>query len=236
MELKFRSLKANEIECRVQQCRQNGCILLLYKDARVDQRMLDEEVGPMYWRRSHDVIDGQLFCNVDIYNKEIKEWVRKQDVGTESNTEKEKGRASDSFKRACFNWGIGRELYTTPFMWINLNANEVRSSNGKHYLASNVKFSVKEINTNKDGYVDALTIVDNKGNERFKMGSFVKAPQSDNEEKTPTFKPNDTDIANLDLVKTEQDFFKFSEKYSKYKNDKAFRDWVIKKWEQVKGK
>ena len=232
MELKFRSLKANEIECRVQQCRQNGCILLLYKDARVDQRMLDEEVGPMYWRRSHDIIDSQLFCNVDIYNKEIKEWVRKQDVGTESNTEKEKGRASDSFKRACFNWGIGRELYTTPFMWINLNANEVRSSNGKHYLANNVKFSVKEISTNKEGYIDALTIIDNKGNERFKMGSFVKAPQSNAE----TFNPTDADNKKLEAVKTEKEFVELSKAYSKFTKDKAFRDWVAVKWEQVKGK
>lgn len=116
--LTFRDLEANEIDCRIAMVKNNGISLLLYKDARVDQNILDETVGAFGWQRSHEVIDGNLYCTVSIYDKERGIWVSKQDVGKESNTEKEKGQASDSFKRACFNWGIGRELYTAPFIWI----------------------------------------------------------------------------------------------------------------------
>lgn len=117
--LTFRDLRADEIDCRIKIVKSSGVSILLYKDARVDQNILDETVGPLNWQRSHEMIDGNLYCTVSIFNEERNTWVYKQDVGTESNTEKEKGQASDSFKRACFNWGIGRELYTAPFIWIN---------------------------------------------------------------------------------------------------------------------
>ena len=116
--MNFRYLKKEEIDCRVAMCRQNGVSLLLYKDARVDQNILDEVFGIFGWQRSHQLIDGNLYCTVSVKNPETGEWVSKQDVGKESNAEKEKGQASDSFKRACFNLGIGRELYTAPFIWI----------------------------------------------------------------------------------------------------------------------
>lgn len=115
--MEFRTLRADEIECRVATVTAKGCSLLLYKDARADMILLDETVGAENWQRSHELINGNLFCNVSI--KIDGEWVTKQDVGTESYTEKEKGQASDSFKRACVNWGIGRELYTSPFIWVN---------------------------------------------------------------------------------------------------------------------
>lgn len=114
--LKFRLLRADEIDCRVSTCRENGVSLLLYKDARVDQNILDETIGPMNWMRAHTRDNAN--CIVSIWDDEKKQWVSKEDTGTESNTEAEKGLASDSFKRACFNWGIGRELYTAPFIWI----------------------------------------------------------------------------------------------------------------------
>lgn len=112
----FRELHADEIECRVAQAKNNGVSLLLYKDARCDQNILDETVGPMNWMRAHTRENAN--CIVSIWDDEKKQWISKEDTGTESNTEKEKGLASDSFKRACFNWGIGRELYTAPFIWI----------------------------------------------------------------------------------------------------------------------
>lgn len=115
--LTFRNLTENEIDVRVQQIRKNGLVALLYKDARVDQNILDETVGPECWQRDHYEVKGNLFCQVGIFCPEIG-WVWKSDCGVESFTEKEKGEASDSFKRACFNWGIGRELYTAPFVWI----------------------------------------------------------------------------------------------------------------------
>lgn len=115
----FRTLRADEIDCRISQVKKDGSglSLLLYKDARCDQNILDEVVGPFNWKREHTRDNKN--CIVSIKNPETGEWISKEDTGTESNTEKEKGLASDSFKRACFNWGIGRELYTAPFIWIN---------------------------------------------------------------------------------------------------------------------
>lgn len=166
--MNIRTLRADEIECRVQQVKEKGCILLLYKDARCDMRILDETFGITGWQRTHEVINGNLFCNVDIWDSEKKVWIRKQDVGTESNTEKQKGEASDSFKRACFNIGIGRELYTSPFIWINLQAGETYSKNGKVALDSKVKFEVSEISYNENREINKLIIVDSNGKERFK--------------------------------------------------------------------
>lgn len=102
----FRLLRADEIECRVSTVKKNGCSLLLYKDARCDQNILDETFGIFGWERSHQLIGDRLYCTVSVRNPDTGEWIRKQDVGTESYTEKEKGQASDSFKRACFNLGI----------------------------------------------------------------------------------------------------------------------------------
>ena len=121
--IKFRDLTANEIEVRIGQIKGNGIALLLYKDARCDMSILDETVRAENWEREHYECKGNLFCKVGIntnFDKEgsLPNWVYKSDCGTESNTEKEKGEASDSFKRACVNWGIGRELYTAPFIWI----------------------------------------------------------------------------------------------------------------------
>lgn len=114
--LTFRDLRADEIEVRVAQVKENGASLLLYKDARCDMNILDETVGTFNWQRSHSRDNAN--CVVSIWSDEKGQWVSKEDTGTESFTEKEKGLASDSFKRACFNWGIGRELYTAPFIWV----------------------------------------------------------------------------------------------------------------------
>ena len=114
--LNFRDLKPDEVDCRVAQITEKGLSLLLYKDARCDMNILDETVGPMNWQRSHARDNAN--CIVSIWDDDKKQWISKEDVGTESNTEAIKGLASDSFKRACFNWGIGRELYTAPFIWI----------------------------------------------------------------------------------------------------------------------
>ena len=140
----FRPLTKDEIDCRVATCKENGVSLLLYKDARVDQNILDETFGIFGWQRSHQLIDGNLYCTVSIRNPETGEWVHKQDVGKESNAEKEKGQASDSFKRACFNLGIGRELYTTPFIWIPKELVTIKKDDkGKNTTYD--KFSVRSI-------------------------------------------------------------------------------------------
>ena len=160
MDLKFRDLRADEIECRVNTVSENGCSLLLYKDARCDMKILDETVKPSNWQRSHELINGNLFCNVSIYDEDKKEWITKQDVGTESYTEKEKGQASDSFKRACFNWGIGRELYTSPFIWIpkdKVTLKDKMSGGNKTGVTTYDNFSVTQIII-ENGVIKALAI------------------------------------------------------------------------------
>lgn len=117
--MRFRQLRADEIEARISTVKKDGSGLgvLLYKNARCDMKILDECVGEMNWQRDHKDLKGRMYAGIGIYNEERNEWVWKWDCGTESNTEEEKGEASDSFKRAGFNWGIGRELYTAPFIW-----------------------------------------------------------------------------------------------------------------------
>lgn len=157
---KFRNLTAEDIECRVNTVSEKGCSLLLYKDARCDMKILDETVGPENWQRSHELINGNLFCNVSIYDCEKEIWITKQDVGTESYMESEKGQASDAFKRACFNWGIGRELYTAPFIWIPdsvVTLKEKAGQNGKKAWTTYDKFRVTQIIIT-DGEIKALAI------------------------------------------------------------------------------
>jgi hypothetical protein len=162
--MKFRKLYADEIECRPATIKENGLSLLLYKDARVDQNILDETVGAENWQRKHEIIGNNLYCSVGIYVESRKEWVWKQDVGTESFTEKEKGQASDSFKRACFNWGIGRELYTAPFIWIS----DVKINNGR----TNDKFHVTNIEYNEKGEIESLTIANQNNKTVFEWCRF----------------------------------------------------------------
>ena len=130
-ELKFRPLTADEIEVRVAQAKQTGVSLLLYKNSRCDQNSLDETVTPMNWQRHHTRDNAN--CIVSIWDEEKKQWIEKEDTGVESNTEKEKGLASDSFKRACFNWGIGRELYTAPLIWVMANECLQLKQNGQKW-------------------------------------------------------------------------------------------------------
>lgn len=180
---KFRDLRADEIECRVQSVKKNGLVLLLYKDARVDMNILDETVGSANWQREHYECKGNLFCRVginisptiDLSGTEgiykIEDcWVWKSDCGTESNTEAQKGEASDSFKRACFNWGIGRELYTAPFIWVP--ADRCNIDNGKCYD----KFEVDGI-VIKDKQITALSIRNvTKKCTAFSMGMTIETP------------------------------------------------------------
>lgn len=157
--MKFRNLTENEIECRVQSCYEKGVVLLLYKDARCDQNILDETVGALNWEKSYQLIDGQLFCTIRIWDKDKQMWISKQDVGTESNTEAEKGRASDAQKRAASCFGIGRELYTAPFIWIPAEKTKIEQKNGKWTCRD--KFCVRKIEI-INGKIDTLIISNNK--------------------------------------------------------------------------
>lgn len=167
--MNFRKLRADEIECRVGTEKKNsdgsvkGCSILLYKDARCDMRLLDEVVGANNWKRRHKLIGDNLYCEVSIYDEAKHEWVSKEDVGTESRTEAEKGQASDSFKRACFNWGIGRELYTAPFIWL-----EGKAPYGLH---------CQQIDYDDNGNINKLVLCDGKGVNVYTYGMKPSTPK-----------------------------------------------------------
>lgn len=193
--MKFRVLKASEIDCRIQSIGQNktgavGTTVLLYKDARVDMNILDETVGAMNWQREHSVVNGNLYCTISIWDEVKEQWISKSDVGTESNTEKEKGQASDSFKRAGFNWGIGRELYSAPFVYIQLDKSEYVEKNGK--LTSNAKFKVKDIAYDENRNIVRLIVVDSKGKVRYTFGENTQQPTQETVYNWPTLKARAT--------------------------------------------
>ncbi len=153
--MNFRNLKADEIDCRIATISEKGLSLLLYKDARCDMNILDETVGILNWQRSHTRDNAN--CIVSIWDNEKNQWISKEDTGTESYTEKEKGLASDSFKRACFNWGIGRELYTSPFIWISSGKGNYTPTTKNNKPTTYDKFIVEKIKI-EDGAIVALSI------------------------------------------------------------------------------
>ena len=161
--MEFRTLNANEIDVRISTINEKNLTLLLYKDARVDQNILDETVGKMNWQRKHSRDNAN--CIVSIWDEAKKQWIEKEDTGTESFTEKEKGLASDSFKRACFNWGIGRELYSAPFIWISSEDAEIKQGgNGKFQCYD--KFIVEQILYDNERNIAAISIKNTKTNKR----------------------------------------------------------------------
>lgn len=167
--LKFRKLRADEIDCRIGQIKDKGLTLLLYKDARCDMNVLDETVGPLNWKREH--LRDNANCVVSIWDTVKNEWVSKEDTGSESNTEAEKGLASDSFKRACVNWGIGRELYTAPFIWVKAEDCKISNFGGKPKCYD--KFIVEKLTYKKNGDIDGLSIINTTTNKRV----FVQKPE-----------------------------------------------------------
>ena len=185
--LNFRALQANEIDCRIAMVKKTGISLLLYKDARVDQNILDETVGPMNWQRRHTRDNAN--CIVSIWDTEKSQWIEKEDTGTESYTEKEKGLASDSFKRACFNGGIGRELYTAPFIWISPPDCDVKETGSKFTCYDS--FHVSQIGYDDNRNINFLVICKSKGGkEVFSMGKPAgKASGTRKKAETPPKEP-----------------------------------------------
>lgn len=164
-------LPIESIDFRVQSVNKDGYVTILaYKDARVDMNRLDEVVGALNWKREH--FDNNKTCRVSIFNEKTDQWISKEDVGTVSSTEAAKGLASDSFKRACFNWGIGRELYDYPLISIALLPNEFDKVSKK----ATWDFKLKEwvwISEFKEGKLIALAAKDQNGKVRFNYGTFT---------------------------------------------------------------
>ena len=175
--MEFRKLKAEEIDCRISQIASNYCTLLLYKDARVDQNILDETVGCMNWQKRY--VRENANCIVGIWDEDKKQWVEKEDTGTESFSEAEKGLASDSFKRACFNWGIGRELYTAPNIIFFPRKDITYKDKDNKLVPEFFEYKEGKYTTKTRFYVDYidydnsnikdLVIRDHKGNIRFEQ-------------------------------------------------------------------
>ena len=172
-----RPLTISDIDFRVQSINAKGyATILAYKSARIDMQRLDQAVGPMNWQRKHELIDGKLFCHVGIYNQDSNQWVWKSDVGTESMTEATKGESSDSFKRACFNWGIGRELYDYPIISIPLvldSEYEVVSGKARQKWGLKLR-DWTWLSQFTDGKLTFLACKDTNGKMRFKWGEYVK--------------------------------------------------------------
>ena len=193
-------LTANDVECRIKKITNEGAVLLLYKTARVDMRILDEVYGSMNWQRHHEVINNNLFCTISVWDSDKAQWISKQDVGTESNAEAEKGQASDAFKRAGFAWGIGRELYDAPFIWIS----------GK--VSKYDRFHVTDIQYDKKKQeFTRLVIFDDKGKERYRLGTKTDRPQA----KEPT-----------DEERRQKGIAAISELVKKHKAEQPFADWL----------
>lgn len=169
----FRLLRPHEIECRISEIpkKGNGLWLLLYKTARTDAALLDETVGAANWQNDYRVLDGKMYCGIGIKHGE--EWIWKWNVGTESNTEAEKGEASDAMKRAGFVLGIGTELYSSPRIWVSSSNCEIKDVNGKWKCYDT--FSVKEIDYDSNEDICRLVVVNDKnGGVAFSFGA--KAP------------------------------------------------------------
>lgn len=199
--MEFRLLRADEIDCRISICNQYGVGLLLYKDARCDQNILDETVGAMNWQRKHTRDNAN--CIVSLWDSEKKQWIEKEDTGKESNTEAEKGLASDSFKRACFNWGIGRELYTAPDMWVKANdlktLKEVDGYQGKKKWECRDTFKVTDIKyqDKKIVYVQILDVSNGTPMNFGKNPEQIPVPT----EKPKTEKKKIEDVPNMQVSK-----------------------------------
>lgn len=157
--MEFRNLKAEEIEVRVSRVLNAGVELLLFKDARCDMRMLDETVGAENWQNEYYECKGTLFCKVGIFTDWDRgpTWVWKSNAGAPSNMEAQKGEASDAFKRACFCWGIGRELYTAPRIFVYADkCSEIKmGKNGK--LQCYDRFHVEKVRI-EEGQITGLSI------------------------------------------------------------------------------
>ena len=171
-------LPIESIDFRVQSINKGGyATILAYKDARVDINRLNEVCGVLGWKREHTRDNKN--CIVSIWDSENKHWVSKEDTGTESMAEAAKGLASDSFKRACFNWGIGIELYDYPVISIKLNANEFKiipaSGNFKERVQATWDLKLREwvwFSQFTDGKLNYLACKDEKGTKRFEFGGY----------------------------------------------------------------
>lgn len=230
----MRKLTADEIECRVAQVSAKGCSLLLYKTARVDRAILDEEFGQFGWQNDFKVIDGKMYGGIGIYSNDLSEWLWRWDCGTESNTEAEKGQASDCFKRAGFKWGIGVELYSAPFIWLDIETK--KNDKDKYELVDKyIKFQVIEIGYSDKGEINKLVIADDKGNKVYELGKKTK--KQPEKKKEPEINPDLDLIEGLKACSSYTEFKAYYKSNLKNAKDKiAFNVEATEKAKELKRK
>lgn len=201
--LKFRNLRADEIEVRPTDTNKKGkATLLLYKDARTDRRILSETVGPENWQREFYPVNGATFCKVGIWDDKKEQWIWKSDCGSENTFEREKSLASDSFKRACFAWGIGVELYATPK--IKIDCPDKYYFNDKFAMT----FSVSRFKAEGEE-VKELEIVDRFGKVVYALGDKAPVRYTETKAAKKAVEPEryeDTDDEQAEQLSRLQDF------------------------------
>ena len=229
----MRKLKADEIECRVAQVSESGCSLLLYKTARVDRAILDETFGDL-WQNDFKVIDGKMYGGIGVFNKELNQWLWRWDCGVESNTEAEKGQASDAFKRAGFKWGIGVELYTAPFIFLP-DTSEKDEYNSKIkgkpvYRLKNkyLKYKVDEIGYAENGDINNLVISDSNCKKVYTMAKkYIRKKTTVND---------DTNIyialANIDEIDALKEYYEINK--GNVNDQKQFHEMVTQRLHAIK--
>ncbi len=231
MNLEFRTLNANEIECRVGNTikekdsqgkeRVKAFFLLLYKNARVDQCILDETVGQFGWQCRYYQVKSTMICSVGIFNKTTSEWLWKDNGGDDDfNTEQVKAELSDSFKRACFNWGIGRELYYAPKIYVECDQENTEKA----------RYSVKVIEYGENKRIKQLAIINDKTKKVVYSYGFKeniaqnseKAPKKENEPQVQEPKGSITThdktliqsyVEKLPTEQSKQNFFNWLDKW-----------------------
>lgn len=237
----MRKLNADEIECRIAQVNASGCSLLLYKTARVDRAILDEMYTPCGWQNDFKVIDGKMYGGIGVRIEDDNgnfEWVWKWDAGTESNTEAIKGEASDCFKRAGFKWGIGVELYTAPFIWINAEtvkddfATKKAGKDVYKLKDKYIKFHVTEIGYSDKREIIKLKIADDKGNVVFELGKKIAQKK-----KEPDINPDTDLLQGLEACSAYTEFQAYYKaNYPKAKDKEAFNVAATNKANELKRK
>ena len=226
IKIDMRNLRKDEIEVRVASTQNNVAQLLLYKTARTDAAILDETFGQFNWQCSYSEIKGNLFCTISVKDPNTNEWISKSDCGVESNIEKEKGEASDAFKRAGFKFGVGVELYSTPRIKIPIEESDMY--NGRFCQT----FSLKDIEISPDHKITSLSIQDRRGNVRYTYNAQDNIERFDFSQPirvAATAQPKrKTRYTNDEFIK------RMSEEKQKYLNDynalnklKRFYDWWI---------
>lgn len=201
--LEFRTLRPSEIELRVGTVNSKGASLLLYQDSRCAMNILDETVGRSNWQRDHKEVKGNMYCGIGIWDDAKEQWVWKWDCGVESNTEKEKGESSDAMKRASVNWGIARELYSSPWIFVPVDTQKKQQGRGyelcDQYVFNGAK--VLDIEYDDKRKITALTIVDKDG---VVMYSFPKGRKSAPKKTAPKKEQPPKELTPHDMITAEQ--------------------------------